>query len=79
MQWNIKALNPFLVTAPVAGTEGEKQSGVFHLSFQMRERERELTCTGLAATRSPATLPPTTRPSGLAKETLIPPDLLLVP
>jgi hypothetical protein len=40
MQWNIKALNPFLVTAPVAGTEEEKQSGVFHLSFQMRERER---------------------------------------
>lgn len=37
------------------------------------------TCTGLAATNSPATPPPTTRPSGLAKETLIPPDLLLVP
>lgn len=37
------------------------------------------TCTGLAAMRSPATPPPTTRPSGPAKETLIPPDLLLVP
>uniref|UniRef100_A0A2P2K2L3 Uncharacterized protein n=1 Tax=Rhizophora mucronata TaxID=61149 RepID=A0A2P2K2L3_RHIMU len=39
----------------------------------------ELTCTGLEAIRSPATLPPTTRPSGLTKETLIPPDLLLAP
>jgi hypothetical protein len=37
------------------------------------------TCTGLAATSRPATPPPTTRPSGLANETLIPPDLLLVP
>jgi hypothetical protein len=37
------------------------------------------TCTGLAATNKPATPPPTTRPSGLAKETLMPPDLLRVP
>lgn len=37
------------------------------------------TWTGLAAMRSPATPPPMTRPSGPAKETLIPPDLLLVP
>lgn len=37
------------------------------------------TCTGLAATNRPATPPPTTRPSGLAKETLMPPDLLRVP
>lgn len=38
------------------------------------------TCTGLAATSSPATPPPTTRPSGLAKDTLIPPDrLFLIP
>lgn len=34
---------------------------------------------GLAATNNPATPPPTTRPSGLARDTLIPPDLLLVP
>jgi len=40
---------------------------------------RSLACTGLAATRRPATPPPTTRPSGLARETDIPPDLLLVP
>lgn len=37
------------------------------------------TCTGLAATNRPATPPPTTRPSGLAKDTLMPPDLLRVP
>lgn len=37
------------------------------------------TCTGLAATKRPATPPPTTRPSGLASETLIPPDLLRAP
>lgn len=37
------------------------------------------TCTGLAATNKPATPPPTTRPSGLAKETLMPPDLFLIP
>ncbi|KAF7828362.1 uncharacterized protein G2W53_019526 [Senna tora] len=35
--------------------------------------------SGLAATNRPATPPPTTRPSGLAKETLMPPDLLRVP
>ena len=44
-----------------------------------RERERESTCTGPAATNRPASPPPTTRPSGPAKETLIPPDLLFVP
>lgn len=38
-----------------------------------------ITWTGLAATSRPAIPPPTTRPSGLAKETLIPPDLLFVP
>ena len=37
------------------------------------------TCTGPAATSRPASPPPTTRPSGPAKETLIPPDLLFVP
>lgn len=37
------------------------------------------TWTGLAARSKPATPPPMTRPSALAKETLIPPDLLLVP
>lgn len=37
------------------------------------------TCTGLAATNSPATPPPSTRPSGLAKETLMPPDRFLIP
>lgn len=37
------------------------------------------TWTGLAATNRPATPPPTTRPSGLAKETLMPPDLFLIP
>jgi len=37
------------------------------------------TCTGPAATSRPATPPPTTRPSELDNETLIPPDLLLVP
>lgn len=42
-------------------------------------KNKSHTCTGLAATNSPATPPPTTRPSGLANETLIPPDLLLVP
>jgi len=44
-----------------------------------RDHLESITCTGLAATRRPATPPPTTRPSGLANETLIPPDLLLVP
>lgn len=43
------------------------------------KRGRLLTCTGLAATRRPATPPPTTRPSGLANDTDIPPVLLLVP
>lgn len=45
----------------------------------MEETKKYRTWTGLAATNRPATPPPTTRPSGLAKETLIPPDLLLVP
>lgn len=40
---------------------------------------RTHTCTGLAATNRPATPPPTTRPSGLDKDTLMPPDLLRVP
>lgn len=40
---------------------------------------RIATCTGLAAINRPATPPPTTRPSGPAKETLMPPDLLRVP
>ena len=43
------------------------------------KNKKELTRTGLAAIRSPATPPPTTRPSGLAKETLIPPARFLVP
>lgn len=42
-------------------------------------KDKRHACTGLAATNRPATPPPTTRPSGLANETLIPPDLLLVP
>lgn len=44
-----------------------------------RKRKRSHTCTGLAATNKPATPPPTTRPSGLAKETLMPPVLFLIP
>lgn len=36
------------------------------------------TCTGPEAISRPASPPPNTRPSGPAKETLIPPDLLLV-
>jgi len=46
---------------------------------RIHEDEMKRTCTGLAATSKPATPPPTTRPSGLAKETLIPPDLFLMP
>ena len=55
-----------------------KHSGT-HALEKIENRGRSLTCTGLAATRRPATPPPTTRPSGLANETDIPPDLLLVP
>lgn len=40
--------------------------------------ENSFTWTGLAAISSPASVPPTTRPSGLAKEMLIPPVLLVV-
>ena len=48
-------------------------------STYMKFKRRMHTCTGLAATNRPATPPPTTRPSGLARETLIPPDLLRAP
>ena len=44
-----------------------------------KEGKQAHTWTGLAATRRPATPPPTTRPSGLARDTLIPPDRLRVP
>jgi hypothetical protein len=37
------------------------------------------TCIGLAARSIPATTPPTTRPSGPARDTLSPPVLLLPP
>lgn len=37
------------------------------------------TCMGPAATSSPATPPPITRPSGPDKDTLMPPDRLFVP
>lgn len=37
------------------------------------------TWTGPAATNEPATPPPITRPSGLANDTLMPPDLLRTP
>nr|GMD74997.1 protein cornichon homolog 4-like [Ipomoea batatas] len=42
-------------------------------------KEGAVNKAGPAATNRPATPPPTTRPSGLAKETLIPPDLLRIP
>lgn len=41
--------------------------------------EKILTCIGLAAISKPATPPPITRPSGLANETLNPPDRLFIP
>ena len=48
-------------------------------AFSNDVRRKLGTCIGLAAISKPATPPPTTRPSGLAKETLNPPDLLLAP
>lgn len=42
-------------------------------------KENSVTCTGPAAINRPASPPPITLPSGPAKETLIPPDLLFVP
>lgn len=40
---------------------------------QGESKKKKGTCTGLAAISSPASVPPTTRPSGLAKEMLMPP------
>lgn len=43
------------------------------------KRALNFTCTGPAAIKRPPSPPPRTRPSGPAKEMLIPPDLLTVP
>lgn len=50
----------------------------FFKPYQISSSIAEITCTGPAATSKPANPPPITRPSGAAKEMLIPPDLLFV-
>jgi hypothetical protein len=57
--------------------QGETVDDIFQ---QDQENSCSLqTCTGEAAVRSPATLPPRTRPSGPASETLSPPVRLRWP
>jgi len=76
ISWNALLSHATFITRPnIFGGKDRLLKTTVKLSSQISA----CTCTGAAAIRRPATLPPSTRPSGPDKHTLRPPVLLLWP